>query len=147
MMNNWKQAVSLNRTAVLDRWSSAGLGMFPEHMSRATPAGEALADAMGTVLDNIGGGVDCREGIERLTRIFAVQPLPPSKSLALFGALCDLIQEFIPEDAGREACRRRMDEMTLEAFDCFMENRENIYRLKVDEARSQMHMLLRRAVS
>jgi len=148
MTNNWKEAPSRNREEILRRWLEAGLGMFLETMSPRSPAAEALRDAMETVLRHFAEtGEERREGLESLTRIFAVQSIPPSRSLALFGVLMELLEESVPEGGGREACRRHVAAMQLEAFDCFMESRERIYRLKVEEARSQMHMLLRRAVS
>ncbi|TCD48236.1 hypothetical protein [Chlorobium sp. N1] len=148
MTNNWKEAPSINRSAVLERWMAAGLGLFPERMTPGSPAGEALADAMATLVDHFAeDGEERREGLERLTRIFAVQSMPPSKSLSLFGTLGDILAGFVAGSGEREAMRRHLERLTLEAFDCFMENRERIYRLKVEESRSQMHMLLRRAVS
>lgn len=55
--------------------------------------------------------------------------------------------EKAPASADTRALKARIDAITFEAFDRFLENREKIYQLKVEETRSQLHMLLRSTVS
>jgi len=99
---------------------------------------------MSMVLDNFEGNPEsCGEGIHSIARIFAVQPLRPSVALSLFPLLQELLMERAPKEADTEALRARISAITFEAFDRFLENREKIYQLKVEETRSQLHMLLR----
>ena len=130
MSKTWERVIQENRKDILQRWHERGLGLFAEKMSAGTPVGEALADGMGMILDGFGdGGETCREGVNRLARILAVHPFRPSRSMSLFRELQTIL----------------IEQITFDAFDSFMEHRELIYKLKVEESRSQMHMLLRRA--
>lgn len=146
MSKTWERVIQENRKDILQRWHERGLGLFAEKMSAGTPVGEALADGMGMILDGFGdGGETCREGVNRLARILAVHPFRPSRSMSLFRELQTILFESASPGADHELCRERIGQITFDAFDSFMEHRELIYKLKVEESRSQMHMLLRRA--
>lgn len=143
-----QSTITRNRNLILDRWMGAGLDLFTGTMASSSPAGETLAGAMGLVLDDFDGRKgDCSEGIGGIARFLAIQQLPPSRSLTLFGALEKIIGELLNDDAERQAVRGRVQQLLLEAFDRFMESREILYRMKVEESQRKMHMLLRRAVS
>lgn len=148
MKPDCQRIISANRTRLLDAWMTAGLELLKGSMAAATPAGATLADAMAMVLDDFEGTQgSCGEGIARLSRFLAIQQLPPSRSLALFGTLEQLLAGVARERHVADACRERIDQLLFEAFDRFMESREVIYRMKVEESQRKMHMMLRRAVS
>ncbi|HCD35675.1 hypothetical protein EKD00_03180 [Chlorobium phaeovibrioides] len=148
MKSNWQQIPGERKSAILEQWLQSALALFPEKMASGTPTGEALLEGMSMVLDNFdGNGESCGEGINSIARIFAVQPLRPSVALSLFPLLGELIMEKAPASADTRALKARIDAITFEAFDRFLENREKIYQLKVEETRSQLHMLLRSTVS
>jgi len=141
----WKEVVERERAGILLAWQDEALGLFSEKMAPGTPMAEALGDAMGLILDDLVSSENeaTQDGLERLMRIFAVHPFPPSRSLSVFRGL-----ELIVREAGHglvndEELRECIDRLTLQAFDRFMEQREKIYRLKVEEERGKMHMLLR----
>ena len=140
MTNAWELALMQNRQAVLDRWSAAAAERLPG--GTASPVAEALAGELGTLLDALAGGSALDEKLSRITRILAVQELPPSKALALFHDLLPLCEGLSADE--REGFRERIDELVLQAFDSYMKHRETIYQLKVDEGRRRMHMALRR---
>ena len=91
--------------------------------------------------------------VNQIARIFAVQPLPPSKVLSLFFELKTILYEIgLKENNSHalkqvdwDACQKRIEQITLVSFDCYMANREKIYQLKVEESKRQAFMLLRRA--
>ena len=141
MTKAWEQALMENRHAVLDRWSAEAAAMLPGGCD--SPVAEALAVELGRLVDAIAGGLAVDEALVRLTRILAVQEMPPSKALSLFFGLLPLC-EGLSADA-RDCLRNRVDELVLQAFDCYMKHRETICQLKVDEGRRRMHMALRRA--
>ncbi|ASQ89566.1 hypothetical protein CHL67_00190 [Prosthecochloris sp. GSB1] len=148
MSTTWERVIAERRHDILRRWQEKGLGLFAEKMSPATPMGEAMADAMEMILDGFATGDDLpREGISRLARILAVQSFRPSRSLSVFTALRDVLLASAPDRDAAEVCRKRIEAMTFEAFDSFMEHREKIYQLKVEESRDRMYMQLRRSVS
>ncbi|MBF0585991.1 hypothetical protein INT08_05365 [Prosthecochloris sp. N3] len=145
MSTIWSAMTGERQQEVLDRWLEAGLGLFREKMSPGTPVAEALGDAMTMVLTGCGrDDARCGEGISRITRILAVQPFPPSRSLGLFRELHEILLEKVSGAAEADELRRCIEEITFQAFDRFMEHRETIYQLKVEETRSNLAMLLRR---
>lgn len=148
MSNLWQQTIDRQREQLLNRWLESGLALFSDRMAAQSPTGEALAQAMAMVLDHfLQGGEERREGIDRIARILAVHPAPPSRSLGLFAELAGLLRAEAPKGTPPGELDRLILALTLEAFDRFMEHREVIYKLKVDETRRSMHMLLRRAGS
>ena len=148
MKPDCQRIIASNRALLLERWTAAGLELFKGAMSSSSPAGATLSGAMAMVLDDFDGALGtCGEGIARLSRFLAIQPVPPSLSLSLFGRLEQLLAGVARDRAEAEACRHRVGSLQLEAFDRFMESREIIYRMKVEESQRKMHMMLRRAVS
>lgn len=148
MNRTWEQFIRENRETILGRWHECGLDLFSGKMAPGTPLTEALADGMGMILDGFhDGGELCREGVSRVTRILAVHPFRPSRSLSLFRQLRTILQECGGSETDTGFCTERIDSIVFDAFDLFMEHREMIYQLKVEESRSKMHMLLRRTGS
>jgi len=148
MSTTWERVIEERRHDILRRWQEKGLGLFAEKMSPATPMGEAMADAMAMILDGFATGDElAREGISRMARMLAVHSFRPSRSLSVFTTLRDILLADAPDRDAAEVCRKRIEEMTFEAFDSFMEHREKIYQLKVEESRDKMYMQLRRCAS
>lgn len=148
MNRTWERIIRENRETILKRWLEFGLDLFSGKMAPGTPISEALADGMGMMLDGFAeDGERFREGVSRVTRILAVHPFRPSRSLSLFRELRSILQETGGSEGDAQFCTERIEGMLFEAFDLFMEHRETIYQLKVEESRSKMHMLLRRTGS
>ena len=142
-----------NRKEILELWLERALSFFSERMERTTPIGEVLYVGLGAMLDGIEENDEAfTAALNDVTRIFAVQNFPPSRSMSLFFELADLLRVFATRvtskknmtEAEWNACRTRMEEITLQAFDCYMANREKIYQLKVDESSRRVFMALRR---
>lgn len=145
MKRAWQPTIQELRQAVLDRWMRLAISTFPDILNASGPAGQTLSEAMGMVLDGFERDAsDAIEGIDGLARMFAVIPAPPSQSMAVIAGLLDILDELAPKELDRAACRARVEQLTFAAFDRFMAHRETLYRLKVDETRRSMHMLLRR---
>ena len=146
--SSWDRIVNDRRADIVVLWQEKGLELFEEKMAPHTPLAEGLRDAMDMVLEGfVADDETCREGISGISRILAVQPLRPSRSLLLFRELGAILHTMGPGDADRDECDRRIEEMIFQAFDSFMEHREKIYQLKVEESRSRVAMLLRRHAS
>jgi hypothetical protein len=144
MTRAWEQIVKENRSRVLERWTSSVVSMLPGAMGHGSLVAVAIAEELGGLLDAVmDRTLPASEPIVRITRILAVQEIPPSKSLSILFVLRGLIEE-LPASCSHP-CRDRLEELTLQAFDSYMKHRETIYQLKVDEGRRRMHMALRRA--
>jgi len=144
MTRAWEQKVNENREVVLDRWVSSIMAMLPGSKSGGSLVASAIAAELGGLLDAVTDhSASAAESIVRITRILAVQEIPPSKALSILFQLRGLI-EALPVECDHP-CRDRLEELTLQAFDSYMKHRETIYQLKFDEGRRKMHMALRRA--
>jgi hypothetical protein len=144
MTRAWEQIVKENRKTLLDRWNSSVVAMLPGGASHGSLVAAAIAEELGALLDAVTDRtVQAAEPIMRITRILAVQDIPPSRSLSILFMLRGLIEEL---PAGCDhPCRDRLEELTLQAFDSYMKHRETICQIKFDEGRRKMHMALRRA--
>ncbi|NTU59206.1 MAG: hypothetical protein HGB00_09900 [Chlorobiaceae bacterium] len=143
MTRAWEQIIKENRQAVLDRWTTSVIAMLPGSLNHGSLVAAAIAEELGGLLDAVSDrSLSATEPIVRITRILAVQDLPPSKALSILFGLKGLV-DGLPAACG-EPFRDRLEELTLQAFDSYMKHREAIYQLKVDEGRRRMHMALRR---
>ncbi|NTU54419.1 MAG: hypothetical protein HGA97_12150 [Chlorobiaceae bacterium] len=144
MTRAWEQIVKENRDRVLERWSSTVMAMLPGGMSHGSLVAVAITEELGILLDAImDRTLPVAEPIVRITRILAVQEIPPSQSLSILFLLRGMIEELSVECD--HPFRDRLEALTLQAFDSYMKHRETIYQIKVDEGRRRMHMALRRA--
>ncbi|MBZ4219428.1 MAG: RsbRD N-terminal domain-containing protein [Chlorobium sp.] len=151
MKKRWTDFLERNKKAILERWLNCALALFPEKMGYGTPVAMVLAGALEKILSGLGKSEnDCREPLDDVTRILAVQNFLPSKALSIFLEpkliLRDIMMKTTVADTlMQEAFNSRLDALTLEAFDSYMRHREKIYQLKVEEGSRRMHMALRRA--
>ncbi len=154
MKTRWLQLLDAHRETILQQWLDSALGLFPEKMGYATPVAMELSRALELILSSLGKGEsDYKEALEDVTRILAVQDILPSKALSIFLEpklmLRDImLKTTVPGTLAQEvqeAFNSRFDILTLEAFDSYMQHREKIYQLKVEEGRRRMFMALRRA--
>jgi hypothetical protein len=140
MTKAWEQALRDNRQSVLDGWSAGASSLLSG--GNSSPVAQALTVELGRLLDALAAGDPVDDPLARLTRILAVQEIPPSKSLSLLFGIVPLCEGLSAE--ARDRFRDRVEELMLQAFDSFMKHRETIYQLKVEEGRRRMHMALRR---
>jgi hypothetical protein len=150
MKTGWGRLIQDNRQEILNKWLERVLAFYPKKMDFGTPIGEAFSVSLGGVLDQIEENSEVlTETLGQVSRILAVQDFPPSKAMSLFFVLKTILREIAPKgtltQSDWDACQARLEEITLNAFDHYMANREKIYQLKVDENKRRMFMALRRA--
>lgn len=151
MKTRWIDLLEANKKAILERWLDCALALFPEKMGYSTPIAMVLSGALEKILFSLGKSEnDCKEALDDVTRILAVQNFLPSKALSIFLEpkliLRDIMMKTnVADTLMQEAFNSRLDALTLEAFDSYMRHREKIYQLKVEEGSRRMHMALRRA--
>ena len=137
-----------NKAAIIDRWHQVVLAYFPGKMHNNTPLAGALLDILGEVLDSFSGSEGARsDALSKITRVLAVQDLPPSKAMSLFFDLKAILRATASgklQQKQWDAMQTDMEHLTLEAFDSYMAHREKIYQLKVEESKRQTFMMSRR---
>ena len=89
--------------------------------------------------------------LDQITRVLAIQDFPPSRSMALFYELKEIVRDIAKKDGVSFRAKdwgefnSRLEQMTLEAFDSYVDHREKIYQIKVDESKNRAFMLLKKA--
>lgn len=129
---------------MLDGWHRVAVTLLPGVSGHGSPVADALVAELDGIVDSLVAGVSAEEPLSALTRILAVQELPPSRSLSILSGLRPLLADEL-DAVERERLGDRIEKLTLQAFDRYMHHREVISQLKVDEGMRRMHMALRRA--
>jgi hypothetical protein len=154
MKTIWIDILETYKKAILEQWLDCALALFPEKMGYSTPIAMVLSKALEGILSGLGTGENnYKDSLDDITRILAVQNIPPSKALSMFLEPKLILRDIMMKItvAGtltqevQEAFNSRLDALTLEAFDSYMRHREKIYQLKVEEGSRRMFMALRRA--
>ena len=154
MLTRWANFLEVNKGALLEQWLDCALALFPEKMEYSTPVAMMLSRSLEAILSGLGeSGKGCQQDLDDVTRILAVQSIPPSKALSIFFELKLILRSIMMKTSvaerlsgeALEACFARLDSLTLEAFDSYMQHREKLYQLKVEEGRRRMFMALRGA--
>ncbi len=90
--------------------------------------------------------------VEPLVRIRAVQDLTPVQAVGFVFDLKRAVRQALEREiqdcaisASLLQFESRIDALALEAFDCYMDCREQIYRLRTDEVKRQTQYMLDRA--
>ena len=120
----------------------------------ATPSAIRFTEALDRLLNDLfdGGreGKDTKESMRDAVRILAVQDVPPSKALSFIPLLKDEIRREAPdgsasaEDSGAlRVIEARLDEAMMEAFDLYMEFKEHITRVRINEVKAEKERLAR----
>ena len=154
MTIEWGRAVQENKKEILDAWMERSLHLFSGKMAAVSPVAEALSQALGMVLDHCEKNSESLTGaLVQLSRILAVQDMPPSRTMSLFFELKKIMTDLFLKSAHKQsltqldldALQSRLEELTLQAFDSYMMQRERICQLKLDENKRMLFMQLRRA--
>ncbi len=154
MTIEWLILLQENKKKILDDWMKRELQLFSGKMAPNSPVAEAFSGALEMVLDCCEkNSAELTEALVQVSRILAVQDLQPSKALSLFFELKKILQELSLKGGQKkslkqgelDALQSRLEEITLQAFDCYMMHREKISQLKVDESKRYLFMQLRRA--
>lgn len=152
------------RGEVAERWFEEALAAYPprtvdvwrrERDRFANPVGHALREGTRAVLDTLldgGDPVAVRAGLAEILRIRAVQEMPPSTAVAFVFRLkaavrAELGGTRLDADARHELAEleRGIDEAALAAFDVYVENRERLAELRIDELKRNIPWAVARA--
>jgi len=146
----------VNTAAVADQWFQLTLQTYPPETARflrgqgdpfANPVGHTLIKGMVGIVDVLARGADPEELFPHLAdmvRLRAVQEAPPSQSLR-FIPLLKVAAGKAAGDSLPDGFNARVDDLTLFAFDLYLECRERIYEIRALEARNRTYRLLQRA--
>lgn len=159
-----RQLLGERRAAIARRWIDAVLAEYGEPTATrwrreadpfANPVGTAIAEGLPELLDAVATGAPLGEralaALEGVVRIRAIQQLSPSRAVgfvcALRGALRAELADVLA--GGGHAAELReveagVERLALVAFDAYVAVREETFRLRQEELRRSVAVILRR---
>jgi hypothetical protein len=145
------------RTAIVDRWLELTLEVYPEESARfmkrekdrfGNPVGQLTRESLAGLFEALLEGrapEQMRESLDPVVRIRAIQELPPSTAVGFVFLLKRALREVLGETATEPArLDARIEGLALQAFDQYVQCREQIYDLRAHELRRRTASLLER---
>ncbi|MGD2153634.1 MAG: RsbRD N-terminal domain-containing protein [Gemmatimonadales bacterium] len=152
-----RQLLHDKRKTIARRWLEAVLATYPGNSAAlfarerdpfANPVGHSLRVGTERILDALLDGADVdelRKHLHEIIRIRAIQEFAPSQALGFVLHLKHLVRAELAEEladpkfsvelAGLDA---QIDRAALLAFDSYVECREKVYQLRLDEVKRQV---------
>ena len=152
------EALHNNRYKIVDKWVEFTLATYQasdffirEKDSFANPIGGTIRDTLKKTFALLCSGEDSaslREALSRIMHLRSVQEFSPSQAVAPLNAVKHITREILAADKNtRELVGQlydfefAVDLAVLAAFDLYVECREKIYKIRVDEIRSGKQIL------
>ena len=159
-----QQTLENRRSAILKRWFDIVLETYPADTRQflkksknrfSNPVAHEIFQGIEAIFDQIlsdGSSDEVYPFLDKVIRIRAVQDFRPSQALGFIFELKRLVREeladsindsHISEDLLR--FEGRIEELGLLALDLYMECREKLYELRVNEVKNRVGRLIERA--
>lgn len=146
-----------NRKAIIDRWIQSITTTYPKETSHflqfqkdqfSNPVGHIISESAKDIFDEISKGFDSekiKSILDYVVKVRAVQNFSPSEAIGFIFYLKQALYEEIEFDIHNEEAyedlteiESRIDKTALIAFDLYIEAREKIYQLRINEIKSKM---------
>ena len=151
------------KDAVLERWLGLILASYPadtaaflqrEEDRFLNPVGHTISTEIENIFDELLEGASSDRlstSLDNIIKIRAVQEFSPSQAVGFVFLLKRSVRDEL-EAGGREGCsdaellelEHRIDGVALRAFDKYMERREKIHELRLNEVKARSERLLER---
>jgi hypothetical protein len=151
-----------NKHTILERWFSLILGTYPTDLSKllkkekdrfVNPAGFTFYSGIEALFEELLRDSDTERLIpplESIVRIRAVQDFSPSQAVGFVYQLKKAVQDALGTTIDEKSIlqewlkfQSKIDQLALQAFDLYMDCREKIFEIEVDELRTQKEMALK----
>ena len=158
-----KDLLKEKRSGIIDRWCELTLETYPEQSARffktdknkfSNPVGVTLREGIEILFDGLlngPAGDRVGEALSQMVKIRAIQDFSASQAVSfiffLRTAIRESLEQFREEPGLFEelvAFESEIDELALGAFDIYMQCREQVYQLKVNEVRNRSEKVLER---
>jgi hypothetical protein len=145
------------KDAIVQRWLDGILSAYPEEAANAfrrqkdpfaNPVGHTLREGTRRILDAVLDGAEpdsVRDALRDIIKIRAVQEFTASQAVRFVFGLKDAMRVELKGERDDPQFRSdvyafeaRVDRVALDAFDLFVECREQVYELRVNEAKRRV---------
>lgn len=157
-----KNLLLQKKASILERWFDLILETYPAGASKSlkrekdrfvNPVGYAISREIRTLYDGLMQGINTDQlssSLNNIIRIRSVQDFPPSRAIGFIFLLKRAIREVLERRIQEKQVlgewlefQTRIDQLTLLAFDIYMECREKICEIRVNEAKADREMAFR----
>jgi hypothetical protein len=151
-----------NKVAILEKWFDLILETYPANTATmmrkdknqfTNPVGSTLSREIEVLFKNLCEGSQdekCQASLDSILKIRSVQDFSPSKAVGFIFLLKRAIGETLKNEICKESVmdewlrfQSRVDNLALQAFDAYMECREKICDIRVNQARTEKEMAFR----
>jgi hypothetical protein len=151
-----------NKAIILERWFDLILETYPSNTASmmrrdknqfTNPVGSTLSREIEVLFKNLcEGGQDekCQSSLDSILKIRSVQDFSPSKAVGFIFLLKRAIGETLKNEICKESVidewlkfQSRIDDLALQAFDIYMDCREKICEIRINQARTEKEMAFR----
>jgi hypothetical protein len=146
------------RKKIVDQWVEYTLSTYKssdffvkEKDKFANPTGVNIREGLDSLFTLLSKGADSeefRKPIDTIMRLRAVQEFTPSQAVAPLNAVKHITRDILAADKERSVFIKDLydfefavDLALLMAFDIYMESRERLYQVRINELKSGTHIL------
>jgi hypothetical protein len=154
------------KPAIVERWSELILETYPVDSRKffrtqedrfANPVGANIREGIEGLFDGLVKGIETQDSafsefLDQVIRIRAVQQFSPAKAVGFLFLLKTAVRETLDQELqSKEMLRElmdfesRIDGLALLAFNIYMQCRETLFDVRVNEIRSRVSRILERA--
>lgn len=151
-----------NKTNLLKRWLDLILETYPADTAAlmrkdrnqfTNPVGSTIARETEVLFKRLceeGQNGECRASLDAILKIRSVQDFSPSKAVGFVFLLKRAVRETLKDQICKEPAseewlkfQSRIDDLVLLAFDAYMDCREKVCEIRVNQAKAEKEMAFR----
>jgi hypothetical protein len=151
--------LSQNQKPILERWFDLILETYPANTAAmmrkdknqfTNPVASTLSREIEVLFKNLCEGSQnekCQASLDSILKIRSVQDFSPSKAVGFIFLLKRAIGETLKNDIYKESVmdewmkfQSKIDDLALQAFDIYMDCREKVCEIRVNQARAEKEM-------
>lgn len=159
-----KNFLSSHQKYISTQWTEAIIRTYPEEGAKffgatsnqfANPVGHTFRNNIERIVIALAQGTDiseCRQELDGIIRIRAVQGFTPTQALSFIPALKEIVYQKINKTIPAETMSTMVydinkitDALMFLGFDLYMQCRETLWKQKANELYNRTHKLLERA--
>jgi hypothetical protein len=157
-----RDLIKKNKVAILERWFDLILETYPANTAAlmrkdknqfTNPVASTLFREIEVLFKNLCEGSqkeECQAPLDSILKIRSVQDFSPSKAVEFIFLLKRAIGETLKSEICKESVigewmkfQSQIDDLALQAFDIYMDCREKICEIRVNQARAEKEMAFR----
>jgi hypothetical protein len=162
---NLEQFLLSEKRALVTKWFDLVAGTYPPETARllkkesnqfANPVGHTILHGLSDLFEQFLGGApkdSLQSSLDGIIRIRAIQDFTPSQAVSFVFLLKRIVADRLQDESLEERYSAedllvfygKVDELALLAFDIYMQCREKLYEVRVNEVKNRTFRLLQRA--